>query len=102
MPAKENFTDDLNHDAYLTALAGYKEKSVEVELLSDVWIDDGTGTGATLRVTTNLPVLTEEGLPKLNEKREPIVKIMKRKLPGSIAKILVEQGKAKVPFKMPE
>lgn len=77
------------------------EKNVKVELLADVWLDDGEG--GTVRVTTNTPEMDEAGRIKIDPKSlAPITKIELREVPFSVAKILVEQGKARVPLVMPE
>ncbi|MGL4527344.1 MAG: hypothetical protein ACRCUC_10230 [Aestuariivirga sp.] len=84
-------------------IAPKTEKTVEVELLADVWLDDGTGTGGTIRVTTNTIQYDEDGRMKIDPKSlAPITVVEKRKIPASLAKSLVELGKARVPFVMPE
>ena len=81
-----------------TAQAPETERMVEVELLSDVWIEDKNSSdsiGGILRVRTNIPVLDEDGNPKINKaSKSPMVTLSKVMLPVSMAKKLISEGKA--------
>ena len=82
------------------------EKTIPVLLLNDVWIqtgEDAKGQPIIERVTTNTPVLDENGFPKVDKKsKAPIVTQEVRNLPISVAKMLIEQGKAHRRDPLPE
>ena len=81
-----------------TAQAPETERMVEVELLSDVWIDIAKHPGVSDsdgRIRTNIPVLDEDGNPKINKaSKSPVVTLSKVMLPVSMAKKLISEGKA--------
>ena len=74
------------------------ERMVEVELLHDVWVEDKEhpdSVGGVLRIRTNVPVLDEDGNPKINKgSKTAVVTLTKAKLPISLAKKLIDAGKA--------
>ena len=76
-----------------------KEREVSVELLSDVWVSDDThedSVGGIRRIRTNLPVLDENGNPKIDKATKTmIVTHATASLPVSLAKKLIDSGKAK-------
>jgi hypothetical protein len=75
-----------------------KEREVEVKLLHDVWIegiDPDTGQKGVVRIRTNTPVLDENGNIKVDPKSKAPILIQEiRKLPVSVAQMLVDQKKA--------
>jgi len=75
------------------------ERKVSVQLLYDVWIndpghEDSDPTGIR-RVRTNIPVLDDEGNPKIDRKtKSPVTTYSIVELPISIAKKMIDAGKA--------
>jgi hypothetical protein len=77
------------------------EKTIPVLLKHDVWLDDGLG--GTVRITTNTPVLDENGNPKVDPKSKAPVTVQEvRQIPISVAKKLIAEGKAERRDPMPE
>ena len=74
------------------------ERKVEVTLLHDVWIEDKDheeSVNGIRRVRTNIPVLDENGNPTVDKKtKSPITNTVNVALPVSIAKKLIDAGKA--------
>lgn len=79
------------------------EKTIPVLLKHDVWLDDGTGTGNTIRITTNTPVTDENGNPKVDPKSKAPITVQEiRNIPISVAKMLIAAGKAERRDPLPE
>jgi hypothetical protein len=66
-------------------------KTTRVTLLHDVWDQDG------VRICTNLPVLNPDGAPVIDAKtKQPVTRMVEVDLINTLAKKLVEEGKARV------
>ena len=78
--------------------ASTEERKIEVELTHDVWVEDKTHPDAengVLRIRTNLPVLDDEGNPKIDKKsKTAIVTLARAMLPVSVAKKFIAEHKA--------
>ena len=71
------------------------ERMVSVKLLHDVWIPNAAETGGSMRIRTNIPVLDDEGNPKIDRKSKSAVTTHTvAELPISIAKQMIDEGKA--------
>lgn len=81
-----------------TLVSHQSERKVEVELLHDVWVEDRDhpeSVDGIRRIKTNIPVLDEDGNPKVDKKsKTAIVTLTKTLLPVSFAKKLIDSGKA--------
>jgi hypothetical protein len=70
------------------------ERKVSIKLLNDVWIEN-PDTHEIERVRTNIPVLDENGNQAVDKKtKAPVTTQIVVEIPVSIAKMLIEQGKA--------
>lgn len=76
----------------------HAERMVEVELLNDVWVEDKDNpesVGGIRRIKTNVPVLDQDGNPMMNKAtKTPITTLTKSSLPVSLAKKMIDAGKA--------
>jgi hypothetical protein len=72
-----------------------KSKTVRLRLKHDIWIDDGTGTGGTIRLETNIKRLDEKGNPIFDAKKGDFERIqIEHDVPLELAKILLAEDKA--------
>jgi hypothetical protein len=82
------------------------EKTIPVLLKHDVWIEtgkDAKGEPIIERITTNTPVLDENGNPRVDPKSKAPITVQEiRDVPISIAKKLIAEGKAERRDPMPE
>jgi hypothetical protein len=70
------------------------ERKVSIKLLNDVWIEN-PDTHEIERVRTNIQVLDENGNPAVDKKtKAPITTQVVVEIPVSVAKMLIDQGKA--------
>ena len=82
-----------------TQAAPEVERKISVELLHDVWISDPgheeSDKDGIRRIRTNIPVLDEDGNPKIDRKTKSAVTTQViTELPISVAKTMIAAGKA--------
>lgn len=75
------------------------ERKVSVKLLNDVWISDpghpDADTDGIRRIRTNIPVKDEDGNIMVDKKSKSIIATQViAELPVSIAKLMIDAGKA--------